>query len=85
MYVSFGKSSGLPTACQRTGGRSNNAEPTAKPRAGSVNVATATAPAPWTVKPIRRRRVTVSPSNAPGMRRSDVYLDFGGSRRGAGT
>src|SRR3712207_8446015 len=30
----------------------------------------------WTDPPTSRRRVTVSPSNAPGMRRSDVYFDF---------
>ena len=35
-YVSSGKSSGAPTASQVTGGRSNSAEPTAKPSAGSV-------------------------------------------------
>ena len=36
----------------------------------------AVAPKSWTEPPITRRRVTVSPSNAPGMRRSVVYFDF---------
>src|SRR5688572_17111372 len=84
-YVSSGKSSGGPTGSQTAGGRSNSAEPTAKPSAGSVNVATAMPPPTWTARPIARRRVTVSPSNAPGIRRSDVYLGFGCLRRGWGT
>src|ERR1700761_9440078 len=58
-----------------------NTGASAKPSAGSVKVATATAPAPWAVMFMKRRRVTVSPSNAPGMLRSVVYLDFGGLRR----
>src|SRR5918992_4743223 len=84
-YVSSGKSAGSPTGSQVAGGRSNTAEPAAKPRAGSVKVATAIPPPAWTARPMARRRVTVSPSNAPGMSRSLVYLDFGGLRRGWGT
>src|SRR5262245_219877 len=84
-YVSSGKSSGAPTASQVTAGRSNRADPSANPSAGSVNVATATPPATWTVRPIARRRVTVSPSKDPGIRRSAVYFDFGGVRGGRGT
>src|ERR1044072_5808389 len=42
-------------------------------------------PPTWTARLMARRRVTVSPSNVPGMSRSDVYLDLGGVRRGAGT
>src|SRR5919108_4875218 len=84
-YVSSGKSLGGPTASQLTGGRSKMAVPIAKPSAGSVNAATAIPPPAWTARPIARRRVTVSPSKAPGIRRSSVYLDFGGVRRGWGT
>src|SRR3954453_9191595 len=79
-YVLFGKSSGLPTASQRTGGRSKSALPTAKPSAGSVKAATAVIPAPCAVSVMKRRRVTVSPSNAPGTPRSAVYLDLGSLR-----
>src|SRR3954449_11685139 len=57
------------------------AEPAAKPSAGSAKAETATAPAPWTVSVMNRRRVTVSPSKAPGMFRSAVYLDLGVWRR----
>ena len=84
-YVSSGKSPGAPTASQVTGGRSNRAEPTANPSAGSVKAATAMAPPPLTANTITRRRVTVSPSKAPGISRSSVYLDLGGVRRGWGT
>src|SRR3954454_24366601 len=84
-YVLFGKSSGLPTASQRTGGRSNSALPTAKTRAGSVKAATAVMPAPCAVSVMKRRRVTVSPSNAPGTPRSAVYLDLGSLRVAATT
>src|SRR5215213_5767574 len=83
MYVSSGKSSGAPIASHSTGGRSNSAEPAAKPSAGSVNAETAIAPAPWTVTVMNRRRVTVSPSNAPGMPRSRVYLLLGSLRPSA--
>src|SRR3712207_7708959 len=46
------------------------------PRAGSVNAAAATAPAVCAVPVMKRRRVTVSPSKAPGIPRPAVYLDF---------
>src|SRR3954451_13351226 len=68
-----------------TGARSKIAEPAAKPSAGSRNAEAATAPAPCTVRVINRRRVTVSPSNAPGMFRSAVYLDCGCVLRGSAT
>src|ERR1700744_2927262 len=68
-----------------TGARSKIAEPAAKPSAGRANAEAATMPAPWTVRVISRRRVTVSPSNAPGMFRSAVYLDCGGFLRGSAT
>src|SRR3954452_11984761 len=80
----MGRSSSLPTACHVTGGRSNSGLPIAKARAGSVNEAAATAPAPCAVSVMKRRRVTVSPSKAPGINRSAVYLDLG-SLRGEGT
>src|SRR3954471_19987118 len=69
-----------------TGERSKMAEPAAKPSAGSRNAEAATAPAACVVSVIIRRRVTVSPSKAPGMLRSAVYLDCGclrGSATGA--
>src|SRR5690242_17990064 len=53
----------------------------AKPRAGRVNAAAATAPAPLAVPTMNRRRVTVSPSNAPGIFRSAVYFESLGLRR----
>src|ERR687888_329338 len=81
---SYGPSLGAPTFSQRTGGRSKIAEPAAKASAGSVNAAAASPPAPCTVSVIMRRRVTVSPSKAPGMLRSAVYLDFV-CLRGSGT
>ena len=77
------KSSGGPTASQSTGGRSNSAEPAANPSAGSANAETAIAPAPWAVRVMNRRRVTVSPSNAPGIPRSRVYLLLGSLRPSA--
>ena len=67
----------MPTGVQMTGARSKIAEPAAKPSAGSTTAAVATAPAVWTVPTMKRRRVTVSPSNAPGMLRSAVYLERG--------
>ena len=45
MYVSIGKSSVGPIASHSTGGRSNSAEPAAKPSAGRANAATAIPPA----------------------------------------
>ena len=74
--MSLGKSSGLPTGLQIASGRSNSAEPAAKPSTGSVNAIAAAAPEPCAASVMKRRRVTVSPSNAPGMLRSAVYLDF---------
>jgi hypothetical protein len=44
--------------------------------AGSAMADTATAPAMCTVPVMSRRRVTVSPSKAPGIWRSAVYFDF---------
>src|SRR4051794_7961538 len=76
-YVSATKSSGAPIGFHSTGGRSNSAEPAAKPSAGSTKAEAATAPAPCAVSVMNRRRVTVSPSNAPAMSRSAAYLDLG--------
>src|SRR5438128_126033 len=53
-------------AVQDASGRSNSGVPAAKPSTGSVKPMTASAPPPWTTPVIRRRRVTVSPSKAPG-------------------
>src|SRR3954462_8679251 len=50
--------------------------PRAKPSAGSAMAETATAPATLAAPVMNRRRVTVSPSKAPGIRRSVVYLDL---------
>ena len=72
-----GKSLGGPIGCQANCVWWNTGA-SAKPSAGSVKVATAIKPAPCAVRFMKFRRVTVSPSNAPGMSRSDVYLDFGG-------
>src|SRR3954451_1115459 len=83
--LSSTKSSGAPTASQWTGGRSNTAEPIANPSAGSANADAATAPAPCTVSVMNRRRLTVSPSKAPGMLRSAVYLEGGCLRGVSGT
>jgi hypothetical protein len=47
----------------------------ANPRAGRVNAAAAIAPAALAVPVMSRRRVIVSPSNAPGSPRSSVYFD----------
>jgi hypothetical protein len=46
---------------------------------------TVTAPTTLAVADMNRRRVTVSPSNAPGIWRSDVYLLLGCFLRGSGT
>src|SRR5215218_1341191 len=83
MYVSSGKSSGGPIGFHSTGGRSNSAEPAANPSAGRAKADTAIAPAPWAVAVMKRRRVTVSPSKAPGMPRSAVYLLLGSLRPSA--
>src|SRR3954451_16991553 len=75
MYVVSLKSLGGPIACQGCSCFSNSG-PSAKPSAGRTKAAVATAPVRWTVPVMKRRRVTVSPSNAPGMPRSAVYLDL---------
>ena len=54
----------------------SNTGPKAMPSAGSVNAAVATAPAPWVVIVMNRRRVTVSPSNEPGIFASAVVFGF---------
>src|SRR4051794_121416 len=58
--------------------------PAAKPTAGRTIAAVAVIPAMWTVPVMKRRRVTVSPGNAPGIRRSDVYFDLVFLRSGKG-
>ena len=80
MYVLSGKSTGRPIACHCHSWRLKIGA-MANPSAGRVNAATATAPAPLAARFINRRRVTVSPSNAPGMFRSAVYFDFVSLRR----
>ena len=65
----------MPIACQVHGWRLKIGA-IANPSAGSVNAAAATPPTPFAPRTISRRRVTVSPSNAPGMFRSSVYFDF---------
>src|SRR3954452_19546766 len=50
--------------------------PSAKPSAGRAKAADARPPAAKAPPVIRPRRVTVSPSKAPGMFRSAVYGDF---------
>src|SRR5580698_8977648 len=57
--------------------------PIAKASAGSAKPIVINAPAPCTVPVMKRRRVTVSPSKAPGIPRSSVYLDLLGLRVGA--
>src|SRR3954451_18633041 len=51
--------------------------PRAKPSAGSPKAALAIPPAARAPPLNSARRVTVSPSYAPGMPRSAVYFDFG--------
>src|SRR5437588_10715147 len=58
-----------------------NTGASANPSAGSVKAAAATAPAPLAAPTMSLRRVIVSPSNAPGMFRSSVYLDLAARRR----
>src|SRR4051795_700656 len=79
MYVVLLKSPGAPTACQGCSCFSNSG-PSAKPSAGRTKAAVATAPVTLTAPVMNRRRVTVSPSNAPGMPRSAVYLDLASLR-----
>jgi len=52
----------------------SNTGPSAKPSAGRRKADAATAPATFAVPVMNRRRVTVSPSKAPGIMRSAVYL-----------
>src|SRR5580765_5840444 len=58
--------------------------PSAKPMAGRAKAPAAMAPAVCAVPVMKRRRVTVSPSKAPGMFRSVVYFDLV-LRRSSGT
>ena len=74
-YWSSLKSSSVPTVCQLNGSRLKIG-PTANASAGNVNANAATPPAPCVTAVMNRRRVTVSPSNDPGICRSAVYLDF---------
>src|SRR5215211_2116561 len=74
-YVSFGMSASGPTSFQAWS-TSLKTGPSAKASVGSTNAAVARPPKRCTVPPMARRRVIVSPSNAPGMRRSAVYFDF---------
>src|SRR5215207_5743046 len=60
-------------SCQRKSWRSNTG-PSAKASAGSVKAAAARPPSACVLPTMNRRRVTVSPSNAPGMLRSAVVL-----------
>src|SRR3954452_733276 len=75
MYVLSGKSAIGPTASQRRSTLSNIG-PIAKPSAGSVKAAVAIAPPVWTVAVMNRRRVSVSPANAPGTCSSEVRRGF---------
>src|SRR5579863_8953995 len=71
--------SGVPTVCQ--GSESFlKIGPIAKATAGSEAPITTSAPPACAVPVMNRRRVTVSPSKAPGIPRSAVYLDLLGGR-----
>ncbi len=59
-----------PTIFPDGGGCFLKIGPIAKPSAGSAKAAAATPPAPWAVAVMKRRRVIVSPSKAPGIFRS---------------
>src|ERR1700722_54577 len=78
----MGKMSGGPTGCQSSE-TLVKIGPIAKASAGSVKPIVISAPALCTVPVMNRRRVIVSPSNAPGMPRSAVDLDLLGLRMGA--
>src|SRR5579871_5957956 len=67
--------SGGPTGCQGSETLSKIG-PTANATAGSAIPIVNSAPAPCAVPVMNRRRVTVSPSKAPGIPRSAVYLDL---------
>src|SRR3984957_21048343 len=71
--------SGVPTVCQPSESFLKIG-PIAKASAGSAKPIVASAPAPCAVPVMKRRRVTVSPSKAPGIPRSAVYLDLLGLR-----
>src|ERR1044072_4205141 len=75
MYVSSGKSAIGPTD-SHTAAWLSNTGPKAMPRAGSGNAADAMPPAVRALAEMKRRRVTVSPSNAPGIFASAVVLGF---------
>src|SRR5258705_6946420 len=64
-------SASAPSGCHVVGRRLKTG-PRAKPRAGNAAAAAAMAPAPWAAPVMRRRRVTVSPANAPGRPASEV-------------
>src|SRR5450755_4868657 len=74
--------SGVPTVCQGSD-TLEKIGPIANASAGSAKPIVISAPAPCTVPVMNRRRVTVSPSKAPGIPRSAVYLDLLGLRVGA--
>ena len=74
--------SGGPTVCQPSESFLKIG-PIANASAGSAKPIVISAPAPCAVPVMKRRRVTVSPSKAPGMPRSAVYLDLLGLRVGA--
>src|ERR1700690_2274090 len=74
--------SGVPTVCQPSVSFLKIG-PIAKASAGSAKPIVASAPAPCAVPVMNRRRVTVSPSKAPGIPRSAVYFDLLGLRVGA--
>src|SRR5471032_3124246 len=71
--------SGVPTVCQGSESLEKIGQ-IANATAGSAKPIVASAPAPCTVPVMNRRRVTVSPSKAPGIPRSAVYLDLLGLR-----
>ena len=84
MYVSSGKSATGPTISQ-CGSCLSKTGATAKPTAGSVKAAMAMPPAAWAVPVMKRRRETVSPSKAPGIRASSVVIFFLGCLRSRAT
>src|SRR5579884_992527 len=75
MYVLSGKSEVGPIACQLHDWRLKIGA-IANPSAGRVNAAAAMPPTPLAHRFMNARRVTVSPSKAPGMFRSMVYFDL---------
>src|SRR5438874_6231110 len=79
MYVLSGNSPGRPTAFHGWSTFSKTG-PRAKASAGRTKADAATAPATFADPTMKRRRVTVSPSYAPGISRSAVYFDLGSLR-----